>query len=54
MFTDLFNKYLLKTYDIPSTLLSAKSEKSRLQNSLYNLTHFYFLNYIYCMYEFKS
>lgn len=30
MCTRLFNKYLLKTYDIPNTPLSAKSEKKQV------------------------
>lgn len=44
MFSYLFNtylyKYLFKTWDVPDTLLSVTSEKSRLQNSLYNLIRF--------------
>ena len=42
--------YLSKTYDMPDTLLSAISEKSRLQNSVYNLSRFYFFKkciYVY-------
>lgn len=36
MYTHLFNKYFLKTDDIPNTLLRAKCEKTKLQNSLDN------------------